>query len=75
MIFIVWVPDDDSTSGAAITGVFDFRESAENFAKSEGPDYKVFETSFGPIDWNKMNPIPPYVDPADGIDWSDWNGK
>ena len=62
MIFVVWCDDPESSSGTAITGVFDTRESADNFAESEGPDYKVAEMTFGPIDWTKMNYHP--------IDWS-----
>lgn len=58
-VFLVYVEDPDSSSGVSITGIFDNKASADSFAESEGPGYLVEETSFGPIDWNKLNPIPP----------------
>lgn len=62
MIFVVYYEESDSGSGIAITGIFDNRNDAVNWARSEGSDYKVQDIPFGPIDWNKLAPLP-------DIDW------
>jgi len=60
MIYLVVTDNQDSSSGVDITGIFDSKVRAESFAKSEGPEYKVIETDFGPIDWRKVSPLPPF---------------
>lgn len=64
MIYVVVYENPDSTTGADFTGIFDNKLDAENWAKSEGNGAMVFETTFGPIDWNKIRPLPEI----------DWNG-
>jgi hypothetical protein len=57
MIFIVYCDDQDSSSGVSFSGIFDNVGDALNWARSEGPDYKVLQTNFGPIEWNKIDPV------------------
>lgn len=68
MIYLVYREEQDSISGFDFTGIFDNKTAAQNFAESEGPGYKVFETTFGPIDWMKLDPPAPEIK----IDWGNF---
>lgn len=58
MIYLVYCEDQDSSSGVSFSGIFAFKMDAERWAESEGPEYKVVETKFGPIDWMKIVTLP-----------------
>ena len=64
MIYVVFCENQDSTTGIDFTGIFDNMQEAINWARSEGPEFKVCQTQFGPIEWQKFSPLPEI----------DWNG-
>ena len=59
-IWVVFCSDEESASGVSFTGIFNNKGEALSWAESEGPEYEVMETQFGPIEWDKFNPLPPW---------------